>query len=146
MPSRKRSQIFHADGLVYSKEVGEDGVHRSASSGFLLFMVFSLLTLSRPIVSGIAGSIKKGGAVSIVIGMCAQLAIRHPCSYLTPAASGYPEDEDNGDWFMYTGSGGKDLKTKNRRTGEQTFDQELTMANLALAATCDAPVLIPCAN
>ena len=44
---------------------------------------------------------------------------------------------------MYTGSGGKDLKTKNRRTGEQTFDQELTKANLALAATCDAPVLIP---
>ncbi|KAH0565492.1 hypothetical protein GP486_001117 [Trichoglossum hirsutum] len=90
----------------YRKEVGEDGVHR-------------------PIVSGIAGSANKGGAVSIVI---------------APSASGYPEDEDNGDWFMYTGSGGKDLKTKNRRTGEQTFDQELTKANLALAATCDAPI------
>ncbi|KAH0545211.1 hypothetical protein FGG08_000665 [Glutinoglossum americanum] len=87
----------------FRKGVGEDGVHR-------------------PIVSGIAGSVKNGGAVSIVI------------------ASGYPEDEDNGDWFMYTGSGGKDLSTKNRRTGKQTFDQELTNANLALAATCDTPI------
>jgi E3 ubiquitin-protein ligase UHRF1 len=58
-------------------------------------------------------------------------------------ASGYPEDEDYGNWFMYTGSGGKDLKTKNRRTGKQTFDQELTKGNLALAATCDAPVPTP---
>ncbi|KAI9769077.1 MAG: hypothetical protein M1840_004428 [Geoglossum simile] len=87
----------------YRKEVGEDGVHR-------------------PIVSGIAGSVSKGGAVSIVI------------------ASGYPEDEDYGNRFMYTGSGGKDLKTKNRRTGKQTFDQELTKGNLALAATCDVPI------
>ncbi|KAI9781758.1 MAG: hypothetical protein M1839_005751 [Geoglossum umbratile] len=87
----------------FRKEAGEDGVHR-------------------PIVSGIAGSVNKGGAVSIVI------------------AAGYPEDEDHGNWFMYTGSGGKDLKTKNRRTGEQTFDQELTKANLALAATCDSLV------
>jgi hypothetical protein len=44
---------------------------------------------------------------------------------------------------MYTGSGGKDLRTKNQRTGKQTFNQELTKANLALAATCDAPVIIP---
>ena len=47
-------------------------------------------------------------------------------------SAGYPEDKDEGDKFTYTGSGGRDLKTKNLRTGVQTFDQELKGPNLGL--------------
>ncbi|OLL25756.1 E3 ubiquitin-protein ligase UHRF1 [Neolecta irregularis DAH-3] len=76
----------------------------------------------RPPVGGIAGSANAGGAQSIVL------------------AAGYPEDIDDGDSFVYTGSGGRDLKTGNRRTAEQTLDQTLAKQNLALAMTCDAPI------
>ncbi|CAH1759505.1 12583_t:CDS:2 [Entrophospora sp. SA101] len=75
----------------------------------------------RPPVSGIAGKARVG-AVSIVLG------------------GGYPEDKDNGEEFTYTGSGGRDLKTGNKRTAEQSSDQELTKQNEALALTCDAPI------
>ncbi|KAJ1973786.1 hypothetical protein H4R35_003935 [Dimargaris xerosporica] len=75
----------------------------------------------RPPVSGIAGT-SASGAVSVVL------------------AAGYPEDEDYGDEFIYTGSGGRDLATGNRRHGVQSFDQELTRFNMALARTCDAKV------
>ncbi|ORX90637.1 hypothetical protein K493DRAFT_339863 [Basidiobolus meristosporus CBS 931.73] len=75
----------------------------------------------RPPVGGIAGS-SKTGALSIVL------------------AGGYPEDVDNGDEFFYTGSGGRDLKTGNKRVAEQSEDQVLTRYNLALAKTCDAPI------
>ncbi|KAJ1984646.1 hypothetical protein H4R34_000549 [Dimargaris verticillata] len=75
----------------------------------------------RPPVSGIAGT-SHSGAVSVVL------------------AAGYPEDEDYGEEFIYTGSGGRDLATGNKRHGAQTFDQELTRFNLALARTCYAKV------
>lgn len=47
---------------------------------------------------------------------------------------------DNGDEFYYTGSGGRNLKEGNKRTGAQTFDQTLTKSNEAIAVTCDCPV------
>ncbi|KAJ1966863.1 hypothetical protein IWQ62_002201 [Dispira parvispora] len=75
----------------------------------------------RPPVGGIAGS-SATGAVSVVL------------------AAGYPEDEDFGEEFVYTGSGGRNLADGNKRTGAQSFDQELTRYNLALARTCDAPI------
>jgi E3 ubiquitin-protein ligase UHRF1 len=55
-------------------------------------------------------------------------------------AAGYPEDIDNGEEFHYTGCGGRDLKTGNKRTDKQSFDQELTKMNLGLAKTCDCPI------
>lgn len=73
----------------------------------------------RPPIAGIAGSASAGGAVSIVL------------------SDGYPEDKDSGDTFTYTGSGGRDL-TGKRVTDMQTFHQELTRENFALAMTCDA--------
>ncbi|CAB4476831.1 unnamed protein product [Rhizophagus irregularis] len=75
----------------------------------------------RPPVAGIAGKASIG-SVSIVL------------------SGGYPEDTDNGDEFYYTGSGGRDLKTGNKRVAVQSFDQELTKTNEALARTCDAEV------
>jgi len=75
----------------------------------------------RPPVAGIAGT-EKRGCVSIVL------------------SAGYPEDKDDGLEFTYTGSGGRDLKTGNKRTGGQSFDQTLTKSNAAIAATCDAPM------
>ncbi|CAG8812970.1 26627_t:CDS:1, partial [Racocetra persica] len=75
----------------------------------------------RPIVAGISGK-SEVGVVSIVL------------------SGGYPEDKDEGEEFVYTGSGGRDLKTGNKRTAPQTSDQELTKNNMALARTCDAPV------
>ena len=59
----------------------------------------------RPPVGGIAGTAKEG-CQSIVL------------------AGGYEDDEDNGDVFTYTGSGGRDL-SGNKRTAEQNSDQKL---------------------
>ena len=70
-------------------------------------------------VSGICGSKQSKGALSICM------------------SKGYDEDEDHGDEVYYTGSGGRDL-SGNKRQAPQSFDQELTLSNLALAMTCDA--------
>lgn len=72
----------------------------------------------RPHVAGIHGR-ETEGAYSIVL------------------AGGYEDDEDNGDDFTYTGSGGRDL-SGNKRTAEQSCDQKLTKMNLALARNCNA--------
>ena len=69
--------------------------------------------IHRPPVSGIAGQ-SSIGCQSIVL------------------AGGYEDDEDHGDWFYYTGSGGRDL-SGNKRTDGQSFSQTLTRDNLALA-------------
>ncbi|KAG6390721.1 hypothetical protein SASPL_148465 [Salvia splendens] len=51
-------------------------------------------------------------------------------------SGGYEDDEDHGEWFIYTGSGGKQL-TGNRRTNkEHSFDQEFTDSNQALRVSC----------
>jgi len=72
--------------------------------------------IHRPPVGGIAGSAKIG---------CPSLVL----------SGGYEDDVDNGDEFYYTGAGGRDL-SGNKRTAEQSFDQELTRTNAALALNC----------
>lgn len=74
----------------------------------------------RPHVAGIHGR-ENEGAYSIVL------------------SGGYEDDEDNGDSFTYTGSGGRDL-SGNKRTAEQSCDQQLTRMNRALALNCNVPV------
>lgn len=43
-------------------------------------------------------------------------------------SGGYEDDVDNGDEFLYTGSGGRDL-SGNKRTALQSCDQKLTRYN-----------------
>ena len=74
--------------------------------------------LHRPPVAGIAGTDKLG---------CPSLIL----------SGGYEDDEDHGDWFTYTGAGGRDL-TGNKRTAEQSFDQKLDRSNAAIARNCKA--------
>ncbi|XP_012278380.1 E3 ubiquitin-protein ligase UHRF1 isoform X2 [Orussus abietinus] len=59
------------------------------------------------------------------------------CAYSIVLSGGYEDDIDNGDEFMYTGSGGRDL-SGNKRTAEQSCDQTLTRMNKALAQNCNA--------
>jgi len=72
----------------------------------------------RPPVAGIHGQ-EKNGAFSIVL------------------AGGYEDDHDEGEEFLYTGSGGRDF-AGNKRVSEQSSDQKLEKNNKALAVTCDA--------
>ncbi|KAH9613631.1 hypothetical protein KSS87_019946 [Heliosperma pusillum] len=58
-----------------------------------------------PHVSGIAGQ-SKHGAQSVVL------------------SGGYEDDEDHGEWFIYTGSGGRDLSGNKRTNKEQSSDQK----------------------
>ena len=74
--------------------------------------------LHRPLVAGIAGTKKL---------VCPSLIL----------SGGYEDDEDHGDWFTYTGAGGRDL-TGNKRTAEQSFDQKLDRSNAAIARNCKA--------
>lgn len=74
----------------------------------------------RPPVGGIHGR-ESDGAYSIVL------------------SGGYEDDIDNGDEFLYTGSGGRDL-SGNKRTADQSCDQTLTRLNRALALNCNAPL------
>ncbi|KNA21574.1 hypothetical protein SOVF_041990 [Spinacia oleracea] len=70
-----------------------------------------------PHVSGIAGQ-AKFGAQSVVL------------------SGGYEDDEDHGEWFLYTGSGGRDLSGNKRTSKEQTHDQKFTAGNEALRTSC----------
>eukprot|EP00092_Neocalanus_flemingeri_P020389 GFUD01022087.1.p1 GENE.GFUD01022087.1~~GFUD01022087.1.p1 ORF type:complete len:755 (-),score=252.74 GFUD01022087.1:131-2395(-) len=74
--------------------------------------------IHRPPVAGIAGSAKIG-CPSIVL------------------AGGYEDDQDDGEEFTYTGSGGRDL-SGNKRTAEQSSDQKLDRTNAAIAKCCKA--------
>ena len=49
-------------------------------------------------------------------------------SYSIVLSGGYEDDEDNGDEFTYSGSGGRDL-SGNKRTAKQSYDQKLTHMN-----------------
>ena len=51
----------------------------------------------------------------------------HPFAESIVASGGYEDDEDHGDWMLYTGEGGRD---PNR--GKQVSNQELSRGNLAL--------------
>ncbi|XP_074278300.1 E3 ubiquitin-protein ligase ORTHRUS 2-like [Silene latifolia] len=70
-----------------------------------------------PHVSGIAGQ-SKFGAQSVVL------------------SGGYEDDEDHGEWFIYTGSGGRDLSGNKRTNKEQSSDQKFTGANESLRLSC----------
>lgn len=65
----------------------------------------------RPLQAGICGTAAHG-AESIVV------------------SGGYEDDEDHGDVIIYTGQGGRDM-----RTGQQVRDQELTRGNAALVTS-----------
>lgn len=66
----------------------------------------------RPLQAGISGS-QSEGADSIVL------------------SGGYEDDDDHGNWILYTGQGGRDSDT-----GEQVDHQQLNRWNLALAKSC----------
>lgn len=70
-----------------------------------------------PHVAGISGQSKRG-AQSVVL------------------SGGYEDDRDEGDWFLYTGSGGRDLSGNKRTAKLQSFDQEFEKMNLALKVSC----------
>ncbi|KAF5741221.1 putative zinc finger protein [Tripterygium wilfordii] len=70
-----------------------------------------------PPVAGIAGQ-SAHGAQSVVL------------------SGGYVDDEDHGEWFLYTGSGGRDLSGNKRTNKDQSFDQEFVKMNEALRVSC----------
>lgn len=70
-----------------------------------------------PHVSGIAGQ-SNHGAQSVVL------------------SGGYVDDEDHGEYFLYTGSGGRDLSGNKRTSNTQSFDQKFEKSNLALKVSC----------
>ncbi len=43
-------------------------------------------------------------------------------------SGGYDDDQDNGEEFTYSGSGGRDL-SGNKRTAKQSMNQKLTAMN-----------------
>ncbi|KAL1070168.1 hypothetical protein V6Z11_D11G004200 [Gossypium hirsutum] len=51
-------------------------------------------------------------------------------------SGGYEDDEDHGEWFLYTGSGGRDLSGNKRTSKEQSFDQKFEKMNEALRVSC----------
>lgn len=71
----------------------------------------------RPMVGGIAGQAKHG-AQSVAL------------------SGGYQDDEDHGEWFLYTGSGGRDLSGNKRTNKDQSSDQKFTLYNESLRVSC----------
>ena len=71
-----------------------------------------------PHVAGIAGQSSRG-AQSVVL------------------SGGYEDDWDGGDWFLYTGSGGRDLSGNKRTNKVQSFDQTFENMNQALRVSCE---------
>ncbi|KAL5657365.1 hypothetical protein ACJX0J_030528, partial [Zea mays] len=70
-----------------------------------------------PHIAGIAGQ-SRFGAQSVAL------------------SGGYEDDEDHGEWFLYTGSGGRDLSGNKRTNKEQGFDQTFVKMNEALRQSC----------
>jgi SAD/SRA domain len=58
------------------------------------------------------------------------------CFPTHPPSPRYEDDLDNGEWFLYTGSGGRDLSGNKRTNKEQSFDQTFDKSNLALKVSC----------
>jgi E3 ubiquitin-protein ligase UHRF1 len=71
-----------------------------------------------PHVAGIAGQ-SNVGAQSVVL------------------SGGYEDDRDEGEWFLYTGSGGRDLSGNKRTSKVQSFDQDFASMNQALKLSCE---------
>ncbi|KAK4763620.1 hypothetical protein SAY87_013058 [Trapa incisa] len=70
-----------------------------------------------PHVAGIAGQ-SKYGAQSVCL------------------SGGYQDDEDHGEWFLYTGSGGRDLTGNKRTNTTQSSEQKFEKMNEALRVSC----------
>lgn len=70
-----------------------------------------------PHVAGIAGQ-SGVGAQSVVL------------------SGGYEDDVDGGEWFLYTGSGGRDLSGNKRTNAVQSSDQTFDKMNAALLKSC----------
>ncbi|XP_022737361.1 E3 ubiquitin-protein ligase ORTHRUS 2-like [Durio zibethinus] len=70
-----------------------------------------------PPIKGIAGQ-KDHGAQSVIL------------------SGGYKDDEDHGEWFLYTGSGGRDLSGNKRTNKDQSFDQDFKSGNESLRLSC----------
>uniref|UniRef100_A0ACD5XDV1 Uncharacterized protein n=1 Tax=Avena sativa TaxID=4498 RepID=A0ACD5XDV1_AVESA len=51
-------------------------------------------------------------------------------------SGGYIDDEDHGEWFLYTGSGGRDLSGNKRTNKDQSSDQKFEKMNAALRLSC----------
>lgn len=51
-------------------------------------------------------------------------------------SGGYVDDEDHGEWFLYTGSGGRDLSGNKRTNKLQSFDQKFENMNESLRVSC----------
>ncbi|KAI8021332.1 E3 ubiquitin-protein ligase ORTHRUS 2 [Camellia lanceoleosa] len=51
-------------------------------------------------------------------------------------SGGYEYDEDHSEWFLYTGSGGRDLSGNKRTNKSQSFDQKFEKLNEALWVSC----------
>ncbi|WJX72090.1 RING-type E3 ubiquitin transferase [Trifolium repens] len=51
-------------------------------------------------------------------------------------SGGYIDDEDHGEWFLYTGSGGRDLSGNKRINKQHSFDQIFDYMNEALRISC----------
>ncbi|KAJ1388574.1 hypothetical protein SESBI_38990 [Sesbania bispinosa] len=51
-------------------------------------------------------------------------------------SGGYVDDEDHGEWFLYTGSGGKDLTGNKHTNKNHSFDQKFEKYNRALQISC----------
>ncbi|KDD73129.1 YDG/SRA domain-containing protein, partial [Helicosporidium sp. ATCC 50920] len=71
-----------------------------------------------PHVAGIAGQ-SNVGAQSVVL------------------SGGYEDDMDEGEWFLYTGSGGRDLSGNKRTNKFQSHDQKFDSMNQALRLSCE---------
>ncbi|MFI9360373.1 YDG/SRA domain-containing protein [Kitasatospora sp. NPDC053057] len=93
---------FDGFGAVPGIEVGSIFVNRRA---------LSKAKVHRPLQAGICGT-AKSGAESIVV------------------SGGYEDDQDHGDFIVYTGQGGRDPNT-----GQQVSHQELTRGNAALVTS-----------
>ncbi|XP_034906256.1 E3 ubiquitin-protein ligase ORTHRUS 2 [Populus alba] len=51
-------------------------------------------------------------------------------------SGGYIDDEDHGEWFLYTGRYGRDLSGNKRTNKDQSFDQKFDKMNEALRVSC----------
>ena len=70
-----------------------------------------------------------GAHLPHVAGIAGQIAVGAQSVALS---GGYEDDVDNGDWFVYSGSGGRDLTGNKRTTSTQSFDQQFDKLNGAL--------------
>lgn len=76
---------------------------------------------------------------------CPNISSRCHREYIAQSDSGnlacclgrYEDDLDEGEWFLYTGSGGRDLSGNKRVNKIQSFDQTFDKMNKALLISCE---------